>query len=267
MAPWIALFFLLFAPPVPEVEVATIKLNAGPPSQGGMRLNPGRLSVINTLMRTLIRNAYQVPDYTISGGPGWINSDRYDIEAKVEGELKGDNALLVLRFLLEDRFQLRVHRETKEGPIYSLAVAASGLKLQPSNCVVVDPAHRPPPLAPDEKRPENCGLNKGGVNGPVRTLNVTGLKMDETDMAAAGIPGLTFYLSSILGRAVVDKTGLAGRFDIHLEYTPAELVPGADNPAPSIFTAVQEQLGLKLESSRGPVEVLVIDRVERPSEN
>ena len=230
-------------------------------------MNPGRLSVINSPLRTLIRNAYQVPDYTISGGPGWI-SDRYDIEAKVDGELKRENSLLLLRALLEDRFQLKVHRETKEGPIYALTVAAGGLKLQPSNCVVVDPVRRSPPPAVGEKRPENCGSVKGApANGPVRTLSVTGLKMDETDSARVGIPGLNFYLSSILGRAVVDKTGLTGRFDIRLEYTPAELESATDNPAPSIFTAVQEQLGLKLESTRGPVELLIIDRVERPSEN
>jgi uncharacterized protein (TIGR03435 family) len=265
MSRWIAFAVLLFAQEA-QIEVATIKLNTGAPGPGGMRLNPGRLSVINTPLRTLIRNAYQVPDYTISGGPGWI-SDRYDIEAKIDGELKRDNTLPLLRTLLEDRFQLRVHRETKEGPIYLLTVAPGGVKLQPSNCVVVDPAHMPAPPAPDEKRPQNCGVNKSGGNGPVRTLSVTGLKMDETDLARVGLPGLNFYLSSMLGRAVVDKTGLTGRFDIHLEYTPTELAAAADNPAPSIFTAVQEQLGLKLESARGPVQVLIIDRVERPSEN
>lgn len=92
-------------------------------------------------------------------------------------------------------------------------------------------------------------------------LNIAGLKIDEPDPAAT-VPGLTFYLSSILERTVIDKTGLTGRFDVHLEYAPQ-----LDGDGPSIFTAVQEQLGLKLESAKGPVETLVIDRVERPSAN
>jgi uncharacterized protein (TIGR03435 family) len=224
------------------------------------------------------------PDFTISGGPGWITSDHYDIEAKVEGELTGDAALMLLKTLLEDRFQLKVHRETREGPVYVLTVNKGGFKLQPSNCIVVDPTRQRPPVAPNEKPREYCGANRGGANGLSQTLNVTGLKMEETDMVHSTFPGLTFYLASILGRPVVDKTGLSGRFDIRLEYardSPARSprgqggasddlnspAPAADNASPSIFTAVQEQLGLKLESTKGPIEFLVIDHVEKPSAN
>jgi uncharacterized protein (TIGR03435 family) len=266
-----------------EIEVATVKLNTGG-GRGGMRVNPGRFIVNNTSLRTMIRNAYKVPDFTISGGPGWITSDRYDIEAKADGELKGDAVLMLLQTLLEDRFQLKIHRETKEGPVYVLTVAKGGSRLLPSNCAVVDPAYMPPPPAANETRPENCGVNKSGSNGPSRTLSVTGLKIEETNMGTATVPGLTFYLASMLGRPVVNKTGLSGRFDIHLEYTPDspaaglprgqgtaddpnEPAPAADTGTPSIFTAMQEQLGLKLESAKGPVELLIIDHVERPSEN
>jgi uncharacterized protein (TIGR03435 family) len=249
------------APARPRIEVATIKLNTGGGGRGGMRGTPGRFTVSNTPLRTLIRNAYKVPDFTISGGPVWMNTDRYDIEAKVEGELRGDDLLFVLRTLLEDRFQLKVHRETKEGPVYLLTVAKGGPRLPPSSCVAVDPSRMPPPPAPGEKLPEICGLNRGGGSGPSRLLNIVGLRIEEPDSAAT-VPGLTFYFSSILERTVIDKTGLTGRFDVHLEYRP-EL----DGEGPSIFTAVQEQLGLKLESGKGPVETLVIDHVERPSQN
>jgi uncharacterized protein (TIGR03435 family) len=244
----------------PTIEVATIRLNTGG-GRGGMRGDPGRFTVSNTPLRTMIRNAYKAPDYTISGGPAWMNSDRYDIEAKVDGELKGDDLLFALKTLLEDRFQLKVHRETKEGTVYLLTAAKGGPKLSPSNCIVVDPAHMPPAPASGEKVPEMCGRNKGGGTTTSRMLNIAGLKIDEPDPAAT-VPGLTFYLSSILERTVIDKTGLTGRFDVHLEYTPQ-----LDGDGLSIFTAVQEQLGLKLESAKGPVETLVVDRVERPSAN
>ncbi|MGO9256995.1 MAG: TIGR03435 family protein [Bryobacteraceae bacterium] len=261
----------------PELEVASIKLNTGGGGRGGMRVTPGRLRAENLPLRTLIRNAYKVPTFTISGGPGWIDSDRYDIEAKAEGDLQGDAALLLLRTILEDRFQLKVHRETREGLIYVLTVAKGGPKLPPSNCLLLDPGHLPPTPPPGEQIRNICGLNKGGGSGPSRLLNVVGLKMDEPNTAPFPVPGFTFYLSSIVERTVIDKTGLTGRFDIRLEYAPEspsaaapddpdKLAPLADT-APSIFAAVQQQLGLKLESTKGPVEVLVIDHVGRPSEN
>jgi uncharacterized protein (TIGR03435 family) len=282
----VAIGFLI-APPIQaqspaarlEFEVATIKLNTSGVGQGGMRATRGRLRVENTSLRTLIRDTYKVPEFTISGGPDWITSDRYDIEVTFGGDLKGDSVLLLLQRLVQERFQLKVHRETKEGPVYVLTLAKGGPKLQPSNCLVIDPVGTPPPPAPGEPT-EICGSNRSGVNGLTRIMNVVGLKIDETDMATALFPGLTFYLSSMLERTVIDRTGLTGRFNIRLEYTPESpsallgVLNDANTPAPvadtthqSISTAVQEQLGLKLESGEGPVAVLVIDHVERPSEN
>jgi len=245
------------APARPQIEVASIRLNTSGGGLSGMRRDSGRFTVSNTSLRTLIRNAYRVPDFTISGGPAWINTDAYDIEAKVEGEVERDD---ILKGLLEDRFRLKVHRETKEGPVYVLTVAKGGPKLPPSNCVVVDPARIPAPPR------EVCRANKGGGGVSNRVLNIAGLRIDEPNAAGVTVPGLTFYFSSILERTIIDKTGLTGRFDIHLEFAGDSNAP-SDDAAPSIFTAVQEQLGLKLESGKGPVETLVIDNVERPSAN
>ncbi len=227
-----------------KIEVATVKLNSsGGPR--GMRMDPGRFIVTNTPLRILIRNAYRVPLYTITGGPGWMDSARYDIEAKVEGEFNGEATLPLLRALLEERFQLKVHRETKEGPVYFLTVAKGGSKLPASNCV-------------SEK---TCGT----VSSSKTAMNLLGVKIDDPN--SASVPGFTFYLSSILERVVIDKTGLTGIYDDHLDYTADSVPADVVTNGPSIFTAMQEQLGLKLESGRGPVPLLVIDHIEKPSEN
>jgi uncharacterized protein (TIGR03435 family) len=145
----------------------------------------------------------------------------------------------MLQVLLEDRFKLRVHREMKEQQIYALTVAPGGLKLRPlkEGCTDV-------PL---------CGAIRPGANGPNRTMDAIGMHMDM----------LTKVLALILARPAVDKTGLTAAFDaFHLEYAL-----GMSDTGPSIFTALQERLGLKLESTKGPVEVLVIDHLEKPSSN
>jgi uncharacterized protein (TIGR03435 family) len=166
---------------------------------------------------------------------------------------------------LADRFQLTIHRETRELPVYALVLARKDGKLGPKltepkegACTVYDPAN-PPPFSAIV-----CGTTK--FNPSHGWLTITRLPLDS----------LTKTLAQVLERTVIDKTGLAGNYDIHLEWRPEEnqllqLPPGIPNPPPSdgpaIFVAVQEQLGLKLESQKGPVEVLVIDRAERPSEN
>jgi uncharacterized protein (TIGR03435 family) len=191
----------------------------------------------------------------IEGGPGWINSDLYTIEAKADGTPNG--AMMngpMFQALLEERFKLKIRRETREVPVYELTVAKGGSKLQPfkeGGCIPFD--FSSPPVT-DEKLC-NSGQTKRGLNRIV----------EEQGMAFGDF--CKIYLVH-LDRPVIDKTGITGRFNFHLEYsidgtaTPDELIT-----APPIFTAVQEQLGLKLVPTKGLGEVLVIDRVERPSEN
>ena len=234
----------------PEFEVASIKRNVSGDLGRYIKPAPGRVTVSNMTVKDLLTIAFQVRDFQISGGPGWVNSDHYDIEAKTGGIAAPKQVQQMLQTLVEDRFKLRVHRETKELPIYELAVAKGGLKIQPAkegSCLELDPSKQ---VAMGRQASEFCGYS--GMRGG--SLEATKQKM----------PDLATSLSFILARTVVDKTGLKEAFDIHLEFAPLN---SPDSTSPSIFTAVQEQLGLRLESGKGPVEVLVVDTVERPSEN
>jgi uncharacterized protein (TIGR03435 family) len=253
----------------PAFEVASIKRNIG-----GEHINYRRpfptLHVEGSTLKDLVISAYQVHDFQVTGGPVWIDSDLYNIDAKAEAHPVANQQFVTLQrrrlqTLLRDRFHLTIHRETKELPVYELTVAKGGPKLQPSNCVqrvTGDTA-----IAPGKTQSDYCGA--------------TGIGRSRIQGRGVSMAFLSDILSGLLSRTVVDKTGLKGEFQIQLTYTPvAPSVPspdaappgradGAATPdrGPDIFTAVQEQLGLKLQSGKGPVEVLVIDHVERPSEN
>jgi uncharacterized protein (TIGR03435 family) len=224
-----------------------------------MQMLPGgRISMGGVTVSLLIQQAYQVRDFQVAGGPDWLRSDRYDVIAKPENAASPDQVRVMLQALLKDRFQLKFHRETKELPTYALVVAKGWPKLQVSK--------EAPPA-------EGEGRGRGGRGGQMRM-------MGRGHFEANGLPvsALANQLAQALGRSVIDKTGLTGNYDFKLDWTPDEnqrgLIAGpGGEPAPaptegiSIFTAVQDQLGLKLESTKGPVEILVIDGVERPSEN
>jgi uncharacterized protein (TIGR03435 family) len=252
----------------PEFEVASIKPNAsGEPGMRMQMLLGGRLHAENIILRTLILVAYDLRDFQISGGPAWISSDRYDLNAKTEGNPTFEQLRPMLQSLLADRFKLAFHREKKEASIYDLTAAKGGLKIAPSkegSCTIPDQKNPPPPPSPGEKPPiycDNLRIGKGRI-----------------DAYGILMPRLLNVISDLLGRPIIDKTGFSARFDVHLEFAPDEAtvngpfgqgggVPSTDSTTPSIFTALQEQLGGKLESGKGPIEVLVIDHVERPSEN
>ena len=244
------------ATPSVEFEAASIKPHTSADQQVMMVAQPGgRFTATNIPVRMLIRAAYQLQDDQITG-PSWITSDRFDVVAKAE--LPGAPSvqlLAMLQALLADRFKLGVHREMKDLPIYALVLArrdgALGSKLRPTAC---------PDLDIDLSRPQPC-TNISNLRGQ---LTMRGIPI------AQSLP----YLAPFVNRVVVDRTGLGGRYDLDLEWAP-EALPSAVAPTtdgslgdanrPSIFTALQEQLGLKLDSTTGPVEVLVVDRIERPS--
>jgi uncharacterized protein (TIGR03435 family) len=252
-------------------EVASIKLH---PGVGNLvRIQPfpgGRLVVENFSLRMLMQNAYSVQPFQISGGPDWINSERYDVEAKAYGSPSGEQMTgAMLQALLEDRFKLTIHRETRPLPVYELTVAKGGAKLRHSregSCTPysMDSAPLSPIRSPGQPNSTYCGFRGFGVEGLDRKLEMAGVSMAEL---------ATSLSRSELRRTVIDKTGLAGTFDVNLHWSidPAQAMPGAsadpNSTSASIFAGIQEQLGLKLESSKGPVEVLVIDHVERPSSN
>ena len=282
---------------VPKFEVASIKLckdadfRPGRGGGGGVRITPGMLIVNCETVASLIPQAYlnsaerAVADphfvrllrQPVRGGPSWIDSDLYRIEAKTEGA-PGNETLRgpMMKALLEDRFMLKIHRETREIPVYALSVAKGGPKLhaaQKGSCLTADRDHPFSPPAEGQPMPRVCG----GIHATNDGLDTYGQTM----------AGLCFQLSGRLDREVVDQTGIAGMFDIHLEAPRAYLFPGLPTdgtpgrlndptvpvvtPDPAdIFAAIQtavQKLGLRLERTRGPDQYLVIDHVEKPSEN
>ena len=244
----------------PVFDVTTVKLNKSGASGSHSSFDNGRFSASNILLKNLIEyQAYGIPEPRILGGPKWLNLERFDIEAKTDSSIadrlrtlgRDQRRLLtqaMFQQFLADRFKLTVHWETRELPVYALVVAKNG-----------------PSLHESKESDGNSGTSAG--NGQFTARNVTMAEIAKT---------LTQELSRELGRVVIDKTGIAGRYDVALKWTPdtdtASTNNGTDASAPpdsgpSIFTAIQEQLGLKLESTKGLVQVLVIDHLEMPSEN
>jgi uncharacterized protein (TIGR03435 family) len=270
----------------PAFDVASVKLNThcDPSGPSGGRSTPGRIALQCADLRDLILTAYgiygnganPVPGsfrMQVVGGPSWMDSTRYDIVAQAAGnpppsEMYGP----MQQSLLEDRFKLKVHRETRDGAVYLLTRAKNGPKLRPTPegaCVVADIDH---PRSAERSSTPPCGKVKISNGGQVVTVDIPG----------ATIANLCSQLNLAMDREVIDRTGLAGRFDIHLEVTPADMRPtfvagrvldqpdqpaAADKDGPSISVALQQQLGLKLEKGRGPVPVLVLDHIERLKDN
>ncbi len=237
-------------------EVASIKPSDPNGGRAVLSLPGGEsLTATNSPVRALITFAYGIPDPQLTGGPSWIGSDRYDVTAKTgaselapltraptaeEVQASDNRTRERARALLAERFGLLVHREMREQVVYLLTIAKNGPKLKE----IAGPADQ-----------HSVSRGRGRNQGFAATLEM-----------------LADSLSGIVGRPVLDKTGFRGAFDWLLEWTPDSAAQPSsgdptDNSAPSVFTALQEQLGLRLESGKAPMEVVVIDRVERPSAN
>jgi uncharacterized protein (TIGR03435 family) len=231
-------------------EVASIKLSQPVSAErqisGFQTPGGGRLNTSATSLRMLITFAYNVKDFQLSGGPGWANSEMYDIVAKADGNATPPQLRLMLQTLLKDRFKLALRHETKDAPIYELVVAKGGSKIQEDTA---------------------SARARLGMTGPGKLI-----------AQKASLAMFAPVLGTLAGRPVVDKTGLASTYTFNLEWTPAVgegglTGPGGpdvappDSSGPSLFTALQEQLGLRLQSAKGPIESLVIEGAEKPSEN
>jgi uncharacterized protein (TIGR03435 family) len=251
----------------PAFEVAVIKPTNVTGSAYTLNRPGGRFTAINISLRGLITRAYRLQNNQVEGGANWVDSERFDIEAKAEGNASQAQVSLMLQALLAERFKLRMRNETRQLPIYALVMARSdgknGSQLRPSSegdCSKGPPLGGGPP-PPSDRRHPFCGV----LYTPTGYWTGRGVSME----------ALASNLARVVSRVVLNRTGLAGTFDLDLQWTDlmALLQPGgpapdapppADNPT-SIFTALQEQLGLKLESTKGPVDVLVIDHVEQPT--
>ena len=244
----------------PAFEAATVRANTSGDTRRHIEVLPGgRFNAINMTLREILAIAYPVDgrfrdEIQLTGGPGWVNSDRFDIVAKAEGSPQLDTnkpgstvtdvdrdaverIRLMLRRFLTERFDLRLHHETRQLPTYELVAAKSDGTFGPHL----------------RKAAGDCGRDCGSIRrmGPDKVVG-----------SSVSIGSLAHSMSDWVRRTVVDKTGIAGPMDFTLTWAP-DGTP--DSGAPSIFTAVQEQLGLKLDPARGPVDVLVIDGAERPT--
>ena len=233
-------------PSAPAFDSASIK-----PAQSGargfsIRPLPGRLSAQNVTLKQLIAEAWHIHDYQVSGGPKWADSDRYDLEAKAAGasDPPGEKQLMaMLQTLLQQRFSLTVRLETRDQAVYDLEPARGGPKLQP---------------ATDPSAPEMFRV----------------FQRHQVTSTNAPLSRLTETLSWLLGRPVYDQTGLTGRFDYKFEWAPDDLQLRSDESPvtaegalPSLGSALQEALGLRLLSKRGPVEIVNIEKAEKPAPN
>jgi uncharacterized protein (TIGR03435 family) len=234
-------------PNQPAFEVVSVKVSKAGCDNMIVNSPPGRFSAHCTTLMGLLFNAYPTvkPSVPIPGLPGWANSERFDVDAKADDETAAamqnlsreeqwKQTQIMLQAALADRFRLRAHNEAREGPIYELVAAKGGFKLKEAP-------------ASEHSRGNSWGH-------------------DHIQVRTGPISGFVFALSDVLSRNVVDKTRLSGNYDIDLKWTPDEQ-QGTPDAGPTIFTALEEQLGLKLVPAKGPVDTFVVDHVERPAEN
>lgn len=285
----------------PAFEAASIKPNKSGDGRMMNIMQPGgRYSATNVTLGMLLGQAYRLQggrgapgaaNPQILNAPDWINSDRFDIVAKMESNLGPDQFPDVLKGFLIDRFKLAAHTETRDFPIYALALARSDGKLGPSlkpasaECAAMIAARGRGGASrggPDGAVPGGPGRGPILPPAPGEPMPCGMMRMGRGNLAGGGAPisQLANSLTSVVNRIVADRTGLTGVYEFSLTFTPEQMPQGGPPPGgapfgeppidpngPSVFTAVQEQLGLKLESTKGPVDVLVVDHVEHPTED
>jgi uncharacterized protein (TIGR03435 family) len=231
-------------------EVASIRLHTGPLIvSGGIDISGSRVSIPASTVSELIASAYDLKDYQLEGVSEWMRSDRYDIVAEAAaGRVPTvEQAKRMLQALLAERFQLKLHSETREKPVYALVVGKNGSKLK--------------------ENAAGSGVARFNRKGRDVEMVFTGAPIDSLINQFPRMPGID--------RPVLDETGLRGKYDFRFSLTDVQLgmrveqngIPAADAEGASVFTALQDQLGLKLEPRRAPISVFVVDRVEKPSEN
>jgi uncharacterized protein (TIGR03435 family) len=249
----------------PQFEVVSVKPNAsGSATVNFTAPRGGRFTATNISLKMLAMRAFKVKNFEVEGGPGWIDSDRWDIAASSSrNQISEADFKLMLQTLLGDRFQLRTHREMKQMQIYVLLPAKNESKLPPATGTCFSHDAQPPIPVAGQPLPLPCG----------------GLSHLEGRRVSA--PAFASALSNMLGRPVIDKTGYGGVFDVHLEFAPegiatltgggfeAAVLPAnaSDSGRPTLFTVIQQQLGLRLESQKGSGNVLVIDGAIRATPN
>ena len=249
-------------PPQPEIapfELTSVKPNNSSPAGGSNRNQPnGSFSGTNLTLRPFIARAYEVRVFQVMGGPDWIDFDHFDIIGRGPEGTPNERRPAMLRGLLADRFKLVTHSEMREQPVYALVLARSDgrlgpqLKRSPRPCAA-------PGTAAVAGQTTSCGVDES-VNAGIGTITAWGVPMDRIAAALA---------NTAVNRTVINRTGLEGAFDVEqLRFAREGFGVGAANrpdDPPSIFTAIDEQLGLKLEPARGPVPFVVIDSIQRPT--
>lgn len=217
------------AQPRPAYEAAEITVNTSGSGDADSEGSAGQVAMRNLPLKRLIANAYGVKPDQVKG-PDWLDSVRFDIVAKYPANTRQEDHPLMLKTLLEDRLKVAAHRETQELPGFGLSVAKGGIKLKPA--------------APGDS-------SRNGTHGPIGALVAKN----------TSLPRLAVFLTQTVGQTVVDETGISGGFDFELKWTSDDLA--ADSGVPSLFTALQEQLGLRLQAKKVPVELIMVDHAER----
>jgi len=288
--------------PKPKPSFDVISIKPSPPVNGPRGGGPrgDRLVMTGVTLRSLLQAAYQrvnpgmASQFEILGGPNWIDSDRYDIEAKADcgvGPITRDQYQLMVQSLLEDRFQVKVRLESREVTVYELVVGKDGLKMKPSpDQTPLNPPGNPPVLCGPPPQPVAPPARPPGVPfDPTKIRGMLSMQYSPTAATATGNAVPVRMLLTILqldaGRPIIDKTNVTDLYDLKLQFSPERMStpysrggplapatdpnapPAAADPVPSLTTAIQEQLGLKLESSKGQVAVLVIESAQKPKEN